>query len=55
MLKAEPGELSRMRVPDVRRLDVKAVCELAVLFDNLCITQRQQSDIDMARRAIDDA
>ena len=55
MLKAEPGELSRMRVPDVRRLDLKAVCELAMLFDNLCITQRQQSDIDTARRAIDDA
>ncbi len=55
MLKAEPGELSRMRVPDVRRLDKPTIDELAMLFDQLCVAQRRQDGVDIARRAIDDA
>ena len=53
MLKAEPGELSRMRVPDVLRLDMMDVNELAMLFDKLCLAQRQQGDVVMARQAIE--
>jgi hypothetical protein len=55
MLKAEPGELSRMRVLDVRRLDLERIQELAVLFEQLCLAQRQQPDQVVATRlAIDE-
>jgi hypothetical protein len=56
MLKAEPGELSRMRVPDVRRLDLVTIQELAALFEKLCLAQRQQPDqVAPIRLAIDEA
>jgi hypothetical protein len=56
MLKAEPGELSRMRVPDVRHLDIVSTQQLAVLFERLSLAQRRQPDqVLESRLAIDEA
>lgn len=55
MLKAEPGELGQMPVPDVRLIDDDTVARLAELFNALVRAQRRGRGVSVARAAIDAA